>query len=752
MLAFKQFTAVSKPNRLLRSSIAAQSSNMLSKAVRKYSVAPPSPAAQKQQPLQTRPTPNSTPYITGSKKRKFERTMSNTSSIGALHGSTQFYNENDFDDDSTIDLALNGSDVRYPSLHKASSDINYPLLPPQPSDPQPPPPSSAAVPWSSSPLEHFLPPPSKRRTVPWLDKERSGRTFTPLPSNEQEGSPYPWNKTPSALKAEQKELRKINKSRAPESKQSGGLDAKTSAADALPKLFLSEEQKGILTAVVDEGKSIFFTGSAGTGKSVLMRSIITRLRNKHANNEDRVAITASTGLAAVNIDGTTLHSFAGIGLGKEPAAELLKKIRRNPKARQRWMRTRVLIIDEVSMIDGDLFDKLEHIARLIRNNGSPFGGIQLVVTGDFFQLPPVPEKDRAAKFSFDAATWNTCIEHTVLLTHVFRQKDAVFAGMLNEMRLGRLTPASIRAFQSLSRPLNFTDDLDATELFPTREEVERANNNKMRMLSGETMTYTAEDSGTMDLGVRERILKYFMAPKELQLKKGAQVMLIKNADQNLVNGSLGKVVRFSDSDMYAYSKEHAEEFDAAYRDQPDDAHFRRMREKIHAAVYKNGTSNRGKLLPVVCFQLSDGSSREILVQPEEWKSELPNGELVAKRQQVPLILAWALSIHKAQGQTLERVKVDLGRVFEKGQAYVALSRATTQQGLQVTRFDARKVMVHPKVVAFYDKLVSIAHVLGKKGEQVHGVSAQDYDRKVINDDDEFDADSEEVERAMQSFA
>ena len=116
------------------------------------------------------------------------------------------------------------------------------------------------------------------------------------------------------------------------------------------------------------------------------------------------------------------------------------------------------------MIDGDLFDKLEEIARLLRNLGGPFGGIQLVVTGDFFQLPPVTERDRLAKFCFDAASWETCIEHTVLLTHVFRQKDATFAAMLNEMRLGRLSPASTKAFQALSRPLNFTDDLEATEL------------------------------------------------------------------------------------------------------------------------------------------------------------------------------------------------------------------------------------------------------------------------------------------------
>ena len=141
------------------------------------------------------------------------------------------------------------------------------------------------------------------------------------------------------------------------------------------------------------------------------------------------------------------------------------KIKKNQKARNRWLRTKVLVVDEVSMVDGDLFDKLEEIARRMRNNGRPFGGIQLVVTGDFFQLPPVPEgSNREAKFAFAAATWNTVIQHTILLTHVFRQRDPEFANMLNEMRLGKISPQTIEAFRKLSRPLDFHDSLEATEL------------------------------------------------------------------------------------------------------------------------------------------------------------------------------------------------------------------------------------------------------------------------------------------------
>ena len=248
-------------------------------------------------------------------------------------------------------------------------------------------------------------------------------SFTPLPKDKTV-SPYPWNKTASALKEDKKRFRQGHKNRVKnDTEGKSNVTTATSTRNQVPQIFLSDEQRKVLDLVVDERKSVFFTGSAGTGKSVLLREIIKGLRQKYNRETDRVAVTASTGLAACNVGGVTLHSFAGIGLGKEAAPELVRKIKRNPKAKARWMRTKILIIDEISMVDGDLFDKLESIARSIRNNGRPFGGIQLVITGDFFQLPPVPDYGKVAKFSFDAATWTTSIEHTIGLTQVFRQKD-----------------------------------------------------------------------------------------------------------------------------------------------------------------------------------------------------------------------------------------------------------------------------------------------------------------------------------------
>jgi ATP-dependent DNA helicase PIF1 len=296
----------------------------------------------------------------------------------------------------------------------------------------------------------------------------------------------PWNTTGSAIAEEKKKFKDKQKA----AKKSGdaemeGYNGRKKMKAVMTPISLSSEQKRVLELVVNQSKSVFFTGSAGTGKSVLMRAIIDNLKKKYSREPDRVAVTASTGLAACNIGGVTLHSFGGIGLGKEDVPQLVKKIRRNQKAKNRWIKTKILIIDEISMVDGDLFDKLEGIARTMRNNGRPFGGIQLVITGDFFQLPPVPDYDskaRGVKFAFDAGTWSTAIHHTIGLTEVFRQKDPgttstisdneymadvkiVFANMLNEMRLGKITNDTVAAFRKMSRRINYEDSLEATELY-----------------------------------------------------------------------------------------------------------------------------------------------------------------------------------------------------------------------------------------------------------------------------------------------
>lgn len=627
-----------------------------------------------------------------------------------------------------------------------------------------PPSSAAPIEWSSSPPEHreakpqaaalkrFLysgadeqedrPKPPKRRTIPWLEEQKTTTTAKQSSSTPKD-SKYLWNTSSSTIKQMQKSHREVNKKLTKNTAPSGqGLiaDSLRTKKSKLSRVFLSEEQQHVLNLVVNEGKSVFFTGSAGTGKSVLLREIIAALKKKHLRDSERVAVTASTGLAACNIGGVTLHSFSGIGLGNSPTEELIKKIKRNQKHKHRWMRVKVLVIDEVSMIDGDLFDKLEQIARTLRNNGRPFGGIQLVITGDFFQLPPVPEKNKIAKFAFDANTWNTVIEYTIGLTHIFRQKDPVFAGMLNEMREGRLSQSSIDAFRKLSRPLDTDSGLEATELFPLRQQVDEANRRRMTVLHGDVRTYEAKDGGTIaDKTQRDRILANCMAPETIQLKKGAQVMLIKNMDETLVNGSLGRVIGFMNEAMFDSYQQNEEQYlnPGSAAPTSDDPEERMQLEQKRRARFNDLLNAGSQLYPVVRFTLPDGTLRDLLCQREAWKNELPNGEVVASRSQVPLILAWALSIHKAQGQTLERVKVDLQRVFEKGQAYVALSRATSMAGLQVLGFDPKKVVAHEKVRTFYASLEDVQEAAAKRkkaaGGNKVGMTAEEYEREVVQD-------------------
>jgi ATP-dependent DNA helicase PIF1 len=312
--------------------------------------------------------PSKSPVKSAGIKRKIEMTNGGESALGSLH-SAVYFDENDFDDDLDLDIdepqplfspsavASNPSKpdpVAYPTLDGISTKVakiehtklatgdnqalgvNYPDLPSSHEGTAPS--SSIQIPWSSSPPSHLQPPP-RPRTLPWL-KEVQEEPHQANPSKnmslatpKRSKSTDFWNKSASAIKEEQKELRR-------ESKKSQKTSAKprTEGNSKIATVFLSDEQRAVLEAVVDQGKSIFFTGSAGTGKSVLMREIIQKLRAKYRREPDRVAVTASTGLAACNIEGVTLHSFAGIGLGKEAVPELVKKV----SSSQRTANARIL--------------------------------------------------------------------------------------------------------------------------------------------------------------------------------------------------------------------------------------------------------------------------------------------------------------------------------------------------------------------------------------------------------------------------
>lgn len=565
-------------------------------------------------------------------------------------------------------------------------------------------------------------------------------------------------------------------------------------------IYLSKEQESIID-LANKGYNIFYTGSAGTGKSVLLREIIKKLKFKYGHEE--VAVTASTGLAACNIGGITIHSFSGIGLGRSEANMLYKKVRRSKQIMERWQKIKALVVDEISMLDGELLDKLDFIAQKIRKSHKPFGGIQLIFCGDFFQLPPVVKQEADANnkglpkqlvFAFESRIWKQGIQLSIILQKVFRQQDDLkFIEMLNEARLGNIDIETEKEFQKLSRPLP-KDDIEPAELYSTRYEVDTANMSRLNKLPGKIHIFESADGGTIkDPDHRNRLLSNFLAPKTLKLKVGAQVMMIKNIDSTLVNGSLGKVIDFIDRDTYMFYQsmdsgnftdiaqlerlsKNRDELKRMYEEEEDelDANNRRQtltKKAKNTFLLQNQndkvtplgdsifeflnnvkgkdpetqaniarkkqllqdlhmSSNREKL-PLVRFKTADLSSRTVLVEPEQYMVDDDKDQPLVSRTQLPLMLAWSLSIHKSQGQTLPKVKVDLRRVFEKGQAYVALSRAVSRKGLQVLNFDRNKINTHKKVVEFYDTLNTVDDAMK------HISSESNSDRDMDSDSESF---------------
>ncbi|CAG4952282.1 unnamed protein product [Colias eurytheme] len=405
---------------------------------------------------------------------------------------------------------------------------------------------------------------------------------------------------------------------------------------------LNPEQKRVLEACLG-GKNIFFTGSAGTGKSYLLKRIVAALP------PDVTMPTASTGVAACHIGGTTLHAFAGIGDGSGTVEKLCEKALKLPLVAQKWRKCKHLIIDEISMVDGAYFEKLEAVARHVRRNDKPFGGIQLILCGDFLQLPPVVDKTKAAKrFCFQTSCWENCIDLCFELKEVHRQTDQEFISILNSIRIGRVTKEISERLVQTARQKIESDGILATRLCSHTNDSKMINNSKLRDLEGEEKVYSAQDSDS----ATSLLDMQTIAPAKLVLKVGAQVMLLKNINVNagLVNGARGVVVKFDEG------------------------------------------------LPVVRFK----NKKEYTAKTERWYVKNANGSLLCRRQ-VPLNLAWAFSIHKSQGLTLDCVEMSLSKIFEAGQAYVALSRAQSLNTLRVLDFDSRHVWADPSVLEFYQK-------------------------------------------------
>lgn len=418
---------------------------------------------------------------------------------------------------------------------------------------------------------------------------------------------------------------------------------------------LSPEQKEAFDAI-RAGESVFLTGPGGTGKTFL----IDHIRNKLAGKT--IAVTALTGCAALLLgsDAKTIFSWAGIGIGKDPREKYVDQLRKMTYLSKRWRETDILIIDEVSMMTPELLELLEYLGRAVRPktrtvSAIPFGGLQVVLVGDFLQLPPVEKGDQ--KFAFESHAWYQIVKRTIHLKRIFRQKDTAFQTVLDEARTATLSPASYALLESRMNLPWKNELIKPTLLFTRRADVDAINRNSLAKLTGETQIYKCRTlpvkcAASEVAKIVEKMDRDANYVVELSLKVGAQVMLLKNLDteDGLVNGSRGVVVSFSPNPPY---------------------------------------------LPKVQFK-----DCIRIIKPEIWAS---NHEPPIQREQIPLRLAYALTIHKAQGASLDSALVDIGdSTFEYGQAYVALSRVRSLEGLYVHDLSPAAFRAHPTVKAFYE--------------------------------------------------
>ena len=418
-------------------------------------------------------------------------------------------------------------------------------------------------------------------------------------------------------------------------------------------------------AILDAGANVFLTGAPGAGKTYVLNEFIHNARAEGAS----VAVTASTGIASTHINGQTIHSWSGIGVATALTEPLIKLIR--SRRRRKIQDTDILVIDEVSMMHAWLFDMVDQVCRIIRHDPRPFGGMQVVLSGDFFQLPPVsvsgrnndviapaPEfvaaRERYAKagrnpegFVTESLVWPELNPTVCYLTEQHRQDTGELLTVLTDIRQGRVDDGDRMALAS-RLGLEPAPGEVAVHLFPVNRQADGLNDLRLAQIEDDEHGFYAESAGPVNLV--DRLKKNMLAPEHLVLKTGAAVMALRNdADHQYVNGSIGTVRGF-------------------------------------APESKGGW-------PIVEFE----NGNIVTMKQASW--EMMDGETVlASVKQVPLRCAWAITIHKSQGMTLDRAVMDLRRTFAPGMGYVALSRVERLDGLYLGGINDRAFLVSPDAV------------------------------------------------------
>ncbi len=395
-------------------------------------------------------------------------------------------------------------------------------------------------------------------------------------------------------------------------------------------------------AILRTGTHVFLTGEAGSGKTHTINAYTAYLREQGID----FAVTASTGIAATHIHGMTIHSWSGIGIARSLSEEDLHAIALNRYVAKRIKKARVLIIDEISMLDASVFDMVERICRTIKKGQLPFGGLQVVVVGDFFQLPPVVKEGEFARFAFESETWQWLDFKTCYLTEQHRQEDDMFLELLSAIRSQSWGPLHQRRLET--RLIDMGDELpeEITRLSSHNADVDRINQGELRKLDAKTYRFVMAERGP-DILV-DALKRGCLSPSQLELKEGASIMFTKNNQgEGYVNGTLGVVIGFEGAKHWPVVRTH-------------------------------------------------GGDR-IIVEPMEWMM-MEGDVILAKITQLPLRLAWAMTIHKSQGVSLDAAVMDLSQAFEFGQGYVALSRVRRLSGVHLIGINTRALEVHPRVL------------------------------------------------------
>lgn len=408
--------------------------------------------------------------------------------------------------------------------------------------------------------------------------------------------------------------------------------------------------------ILKTGANVFLTGEPGAGKTFVINSYIEWLEAANIH----VAVTASTGIAATHIGGMTIHAWSGLGIRNSLSAFELDQITSKEKVAKRIQKARVLVIDEISMLDGVVLESIDRICRVVRGKSESFGGLQIIFVGDFFQLPPVTKQGEIMRYAFESNAWQEARTMVCYLTEQYRQDDEMLLGLLKSIRRNEIEDDHYTLLQEQVE-ISY-ENVEPTRLYTHNADVDAVNLAKLKELSGQVHTFRMTATGPRQL--IEGLVRNCLSPEFLELKEEAMVMCTKNNfETGYVNGTLGRVIGFDSIDGF----------------------------------------------PII----KTATGREMKIKPTTWEV-VEDGKIKASIEQLPLRLAWAITVHKSQGMSLDAAEIDLSKAFVYGQGYVALSRVRTLAGLKLSGMHPNALQVDPKIVHFDSKF----HIESEQAEDV----------------------------------